>query len=207
MPTTISNSPHRSHPRQLARAAVGPGEDPARVRPTWRPPVREFLDAAWTVAAMGRCPGRRRERSRAFARLRGERLSAHRRRGGGDAGLGSPVVDVEPVEQRRADEVALAVTAGPHRCGNDDEIVALFAQLRAHVSDGRARGDRRRGQGHGRAHRRTLGEAEVPSTVAAAGQPPVPDAVTIYHGTCGAVWSRVVPPPRPRRSSSSPRPT
>ena len=179
LPTTISNSSPKSSPTARS-CCCWTRRRSARVRDLAA--TRRFLDAAWTVAAMGGdAPV---DVENAVGPLRGfaaSALSAHRRRGGGDAGLGSPVVDVGPLSSGEADEVALAVTAGPAPRGNDDEIVALFAQLRPRQRRW-ARGDRRRGQGHGRAHRRTLGwrpksRRRWPPWSAA-----VPDAVTI-HGT------------------------
>jgi transcription-repair coupling factor (superfamily II helicase) len=145
---------------------------------------KEFLDAAWTVAAMGGDAPVDVENT--VGPSRGFAASAYRLIDDVEAATlasGRRWWTLSPLSSGDADEVSLAVTAGPVPRGNDDEIAALFVQLRAHVSDGGRAAIVVAGKGTAERIDERLGEAEVPSTVAAAGQPPVPDAVTIYHGT------------------------
>jgi len=137
---------------------------------------KEFLDAAWTAAGMGGDAPLTKEFS----------ASAYRRIDDVEAATlaaGRRWWTLSPLSSGAAGEVALQVSAGPAPRGHEDEIIALFAQLRAHVADGGRAAIVVAGKGTAARVAERLGDAEVPSTMATAGQAPSADAVTIYHGT------------------------
>ncbi|MFT4202070.1 transcription-repair coupling factor [Gordonia sp. (in: high G+C Gram-positive bacteria)] len=137
---------------------------------------KEFLDAAWTAAGMGGDAPLATEFAASAYRGIDEVKDA-------TTASGRRWWTLSPLSTGADDEVVLDVTAGPAPRGHEDEIAATFAQLRAHVGAGGRAAIVVAGKGTAARVAERLGEAEVPATTADDGRAPVPDAVTIYHGT------------------------
>ncbi|MAU80795.1 transcription-repair coupling factor [Gordonia sp. Z-3] len=147
----------------------------------------EFLEASWTAAALG-----------ADAPIDG------REAGGGGIDLQASayraIDDVEkttvaagrswwtmsPLATGSDDEVSLDLAAGPAPRGNDDDIAATFASLRAHVRTGGSAAIVVAGKGTAQRVGERLADAEVPAVIVEPGTRPEPGQVSVFGGTLRA---------------------
>ncbi|WP_168705493.1 transcription-repair coupling factor [Gordonia paraffinivorans] len=144
----------------------------------------EFLEASWTAAAMGAdAPLDGRATSSFGIDLE---ASAYRpldevRAATLEAGL--PWWTVSPLSTGVGDELELDLAPGPAPRGDEKEIAATFAQLRAHVLDGKTAAIVVAGKGTAQRVGERLSEAEVPYVIAEAGHRPEPGVVSVFHST------------------------
>ncbi|MFW0791206.1 transcription-repair coupling factor [Gordonia sp. CPCC 205333] len=142
----------------------------------------EFLEAAWSAAALG-----------AQAPLSSGsgvgidlQASAYRAMDEVEAATleaGRSWWTISPLSAGDDDELAIDLAPGPAPRGDEAEIAATFAMLRAHVAtDGRA-AIVVAGKGTAQRYHERLADAGVPSAVADAGTEPAPGTVWVYHGT------------------------
>ncbi|WP_279103717.1 CarD family transcriptional regulator, partial [Gordonia paraffinivorans] len=144
----------------------------------------EFLEASWTAAAMGAdAPLDGRATSSLGIDLE---ASAYRpldevRAATLEAGL--PWWTVSPLSTGVGDELELDLAPGPAPRGDEKEIAATFAQLRAHVLDGKTAAIVVAGKGTAQRVGERLSEAEVPYVIAEPGHRPDPGVVSVFHST------------------------
>ncbi len=144
----------------------------------------EFLEASWTAAAMGAdAPLDGRATSSFGIDLE---ASAYRpldevRAATLEAGL--PWWTVSPLSTGVGDELELDLAPGPAPRGDEKEIAATFAQLRAHVLDGKTAAIVVAGKGTAQRVGERLSEAEVPYVIAEPGHRPEPGVVSVFHST------------------------
>ncbi|MEO9328471.1 transcription-repair coupling factor [Gordonia aurantiaca] len=144
----------------------------------------EFLEASWTAAAMGaNAPIDGRATSSIGIDLA---ASAYRplddvRAATLEAGL--PWWTVSPLSTGVGDELELELTPGPAPRGDEKEIAATFAQLRAHVADGKTAAIVVAGKGTAQRVGERLSDAEVPYVIAEPGHRPQPGEVSVFHST------------------------
>ncbi len=145
----------------------------------------EFLEASWTAAAMGaNAPIDPRSGTgidlqasayRPLDDVRAATLEA-----------GRPWWTLSPLSTGSGDELELDLTPGPAPRGDEREIAATFAQLRAHVSDGKTAAIVVTGKGTAQRVGERLSEAEVPYVIAEPGHRPEPGEVTVFGATLRA---------------------
>lgn len=144
----------------------------------------EFLEASWTAAAMGAdAPLDGRATSSIGIDLE---ASAYRpldevRAATLEAEL--PWWTVSPLSTGVGDELELDLAPGPAPRGDEKEIAATFAQLRAHVLDGKTAAIVVAGKGTAQRVGERLSEAEVPYVIAEPGHRPEPGVVSVFHST------------------------
>jgi len=145
----------------------------------------EFLEASWTAAAMGaNAPIDPRSGTgidlqasayRSLGDVREATLQAKR-----------PWWTLSPLSTGSGNELELDLTPGPAPRGDEREIAATFAQLRAHVSDGKTAAIVVTGKGTAQRVGERLSEAEVPYVIAEPGHRPEPGEVTVFGATLRA---------------------
>ncbi|QKT06534.1 transcription-repair coupling factor [Gordonia sp. X0973] len=159
--------------------------DPEKIRTRARDLAatgKEFLEAAWTAAGMGA------DAPLSAGNALADDFAASAYRPIDDVATAAMAAGrrwwtLSPLSTGEQDEVALTLAPGPAPRGHDDEIVATFAQLRAHVVGGGRAAIVVAGKGTAARVAERLADAEVPSVMADDGAEPSTDAVTIYHGT------------------------
>ncbi|MDV7173669.1 transcription-repair coupling factor [Gordonia amicalis] len=142
----------------------------------------EFLEASWTAAAMGAnapIDGRsgvgidlEASAYRPLDDVRAATLEA-----------GRPWWTLSPLSTGSGDELELDLVPGPAPRGDEREIAATFAQLRAHVSDGKTAAIVVAGKGTAQRVGERLSEAEVPYVIAEPGHRPEPGEVAVFGAT------------------------
>ena len=139
----------------------------------------EFLDASWNAAAMG-----------AGAPVRVGNVDLQDSSYRPVAEVQQATVDagrawwtMSPLSSGSGSEVELDLQPGPAPHGNDDEIMALLASLRAQLAAGGRAAVVAAGKGTAQRFVERLGEAEVPARLMSDGDEPPADAVAVYHGT------------------------
>ncbi len=142
----------------------------------------EFLEASWTAAAMGaNAPIDPRSGTgidlqasayRSLGDVREATLQAKR-----------PWWTLSPLSTGSGNELELDLAPGPAPRGDEREIAATFAQLRAHVSDGKTAAIVVTGKGTAQRVGERLSEAEVPYVIAEPGHRPEPGEVAVYGAT------------------------
>ncbi|MDS1112502.1 transcription-repair coupling factor [Gordonia westfalica] len=145
----------------------------------------EFLEASWTAAAMGaNAPIDPRSgvgidlQASAYRPLDDVRAATLE--------AGRPWWTLSPLSTGSGDELELDLTAGPAPRGDEREIAATFAQLRAHVSDGKTAAIVVTGKGTAQRVGERLSEAEVPYVIAEPGHRPEPGEVAVFGATLRA---------------------
>ena len=156
--------------------------DPEKVRTRAADLARtgeEFLEASWNAAALG-------ADAPVDARAVDLTASAYR-----------PVDEVEsvtvaaghrwwtlsPLASGGGEELVLNVEPGPTPHGDEKELAALMASLRAQLAAGGRAAIVAAGRGTATRFVERLGEAEVPARLMDSGVEPPADAVVVYHGT------------------------
>ncbi|ASR02360.1 transcription-repair coupling factor [Gordonia rubripertincta] len=142
----------------------------------------EFLEASWTAAAMGaNAPIDPRSGTgidlqasayRSLGDVREATLQAKR-----------PWWTLSPLSTGSGNELELDLAPGPAPRGDEREIAATFAQLRAHVSDGKTAAIVVTGKGTAQRVGERLSEAEVPYVIAEPGHRPEPGEVAVFGAT------------------------
>ncbi|TSD97004.1 transcription-repair coupling factor [Gordonia rubripertincta] len=142
----------------------------------------EFLEASWTAAAMGaNAPIDPRSGTgidlqasayRSLGDVREATLQANR-----------PWWTLSPLSTGSGNELELDLAPGPAPRGDEREIAATFAQLRAHVSDGKTAAIVVTGKGTAQRVGERLSEAEVPYVIAEPGHRPEPGEVAVFGAT------------------------
>ena len=142
----------------------------------------EFLEASWTAAAMGaNAPIDSRSGTgidlqasayRSLGDVREATLQAKR-----------PWWTLSPLSTGSGNELELDLAPGPAPRGDEREIAATFAQLRAHVSDGKTAAIVVTGKGTAQRVGERLSEAEVPYVIAEPGHRPEPGEVAVFGAT------------------------
>ncbi|GAA1481581.1 transcription-repair coupling factor [Gordonia sinesedis] len=144
----------------------------------------EFLEASWQAAAMGATApvdGRATDdtgidlQASAYRSLDDVRTAT--------LATGRPWWTLSPLAAGDDEELVLDVAPGPAPRGDDDEIAATFAMLRAHVTTDRPAAIVVAGKGTAHRVGERLAEAEVPYRIAEPGDEPQPGVVTVYSGT------------------------
>ena len=145
----------------------------------------EFLEASWTAAAMGaNAPIDPRSgvgidlQASAYRPLDDVRAATLE--------AGRPWWTLSPLSTGSGDELELDLTPGPAPRGDEREIAATFAQLRAHVSDGKTAAIVVTGKGTAQRVGERLSEAEVPYVIAEPGHRPEPGEVAVFGATLRA---------------------
>ncbi|MGW9262690.1 transcription-repair coupling factor [Gordonia terrae] len=152
----------------------------------------EFLEASWTAAAMGAgAPIDGRSSASLGIDLQ---ASAYRpldevRKATLDAGR--PWWTLSPLATGSGDELELDLAPGPAPRGDEQEIAATFAQLRAHVSDGKTAAIVVAGKGTAQRVGERLSDAEVPHVIVDPGHRPQPGEVTVF---CAPLRAGIVCP-------------
>ncbi|MEZ5210758.1 transcription-repair coupling factor [Gordonia sp. (in: high G+C Gram-positive bacteria)] len=161
----------------------------------------EFLEASWNAAALG-----------AGAPVQAGSVdlqaSAYRPVGEVEAATvaaGRAWWTMSPLSSGSGDEVELDLQPGPAPHGDDSAIADLLAGLRAQLASGGRAAVVAAGKGTAQRFVERLGEAEVPARLAADGEEPLADAVTVYHGTLrhGLVCPSIRPLSRARNEPES----
>ncbi|GAC01270.1 transcription-repair coupling factor [Gordonia namibiensis NBRC 108229] len=142
----------------------------------------EFLEASWSAAAMGaNAPIDPRSGTgidlqasayRSLGDVREATLQAKR-----------PWWTLSPLSTGSGNELELDLAPGPAPRGDEREIAATFAQLRAHVSDGKTAAIVVTGKGTAQRVGERLSEAEVPYVIAEPGHRPEPGEVAVFGAT------------------------
>ncbi|WAC54595.1 transcription-repair coupling factor [Gordonia sp. SL306] len=144
----------------------------------------EFLEASWTAAALGAAApvdGRSADGSgidlqassyRSLDEVEKTTLAA-----------GRSWWTMSPLSTGSGDEIELDLTAGPTPRGNEADIAATFANLRAHVTTGGIAAVVVAGKGTAQRVGERLAEAEVPAEIVEPGVQPQPGQVSVFHGT------------------------
>ncbi|UAK38148.1 transcription-repair coupling factor [Gordonia bronchialis] len=144
----------------------------------------EFLEASWTAAAMG-AQGPLDGRS---SQALGVDLQASAYRPLDEVrettlAAGRSWWTISPLATGDDHEVVLDLAPGPAPRGDDNEIVAVFAQLRAHVRAGQTAAIVVAGKGTAQRVGERLADAEVPHVIAEPGHRPAPGEVSVFGGT------------------------
>lgn len=142
----------------------------------------EFLDAAWSAAALGA------QAPLSSAGPDGIDLqaSAYRRLDqveDATIAAGRAWWTMSPLSAGDDSELLLDLTAGPTPRGDENEIASTFTMLRAHVSSGGRAAIVVAGKGTALRYHERLAEAGVPSKVVEGGASPQSDVVSVFHGT------------------------
>lgn len=154
----------------------------------------EFLEASWQAAAMGASApvdGRGPTASDAGIDLQASAYRSLDEVRAATLAAGRPWWTLSPLAAGGDDELVLDVAPGPAPRGDDDEIAATFAMLRAHVTSGRPAAIVVAGKGTAQRVGERLAEAEVPYRLAEPGERPAPGTVTVY---CGALRHGIICP-------------
>ena len=156
--------------------------DPEKVRTRAADLARtgeEFLEASWNAAALG---------ADAPMDAGSVDLTASAYRPVGEVeeatvAAGRRWWTLSPLSTGVGDELELDVHAGPAPHGDEKEILAFMASLRAQVASGGRAVLVAAGKGTAQRFVERLSEAEVPARLLDAGDEPPADAVGVYHGT------------------------
>lgn len=145
----------------------------------------EFLEASWNAAAMGASAPVDARGGASTGSAIDLQASAYRSLDDVEAATlaaGRSWWTMSPLESGSGDELSLDVSAGPTPRGDEGEIAAVFASLRAHVSAGNPAAIVVAGKGTAQRVGERLADAEVPHHIVEPGARPAPGVVSILGG-------------------------
>ncbi|MFT4041633.1 MAG: transcription-repair coupling factor [Gordonia sp. (in: high G+C Gram-positive bacteria)] len=146
----------------------------------------EFLEASWNAAAMGASAPVDTRGSASTPGVLDLQASAYRSLDAvrkATLGVHHSWWTMSPFSSGTAEELSLNVEPGPAPRGDEAEIVATFAQLRAHVGAGNTAAIVVAGKGTAQRVGERLADAEVPYVIAEAGADPSPGTVCVFGGS------------------------
>ena len=144
----------------------------------------EFLEASWTAAALGAdAPIDTRQGNSSGIDLQASAYRPMDEVEDATIAAGRTWWTMSPLSPGDGAQVELDITAGPSPRGDEKEIAAVFAQLRAHVRDGGVAAIVVAGKGTAQRIAERLADAEVTAEITEPGERPAPGTVAVYHGT------------------------
>ena len=144
----------------------------------------EFLEASWTAAALGAdAPIDTRRGNVSGINLQASAYRSIDEVEKATIAAGRTWWTMSPLSPGVGENLELDIAAGPAPRGDEKEIAATFAQLRAHIGDGGVAAIVVAGKGTAQRIAERLAEAEVDAAIAEPGAVPEPGKVSVYHGT------------------------